>query len=132
MDPKMILEAPRDTIITAVPLEIPKQMIHRKVKKLAIEGQFLDDSMIPKTRAQYESLLVHDARSRGYIPVLDLSTMWSTEYKSSDDTWKFALAVYVVYVGKRKAKEWEGLSGGRLLPRNTPRITSEKSSEISE
>lgn len=126
------METINGIIIPAVPIEIPKQMIHRKVKKIAMEGQFLDDSQIPKVRAQYESLIVHDARSRGYVPVLDLSTLWSTSYNKEDDTWDFALAVYVVYLGKRKAKEWEGLSGGRLLPRNIPRVTSEASSETSE
>jgi hypothetical protein len=97
-------------------------MKHKNIKKFAIEGEFIDDSMIPTTRVQFESLLVGDMRSRGYVPVLDIAPLWSTEYNQVRDIWMFGLSVYGVYIGKRKAKECEGLSDGKLLPRSIRKV----------
>lgn len=94
-------------------------MKHKNIRKFTIDGVLGQDSDIPRIRAQYESLLVHDLRNKGYVPVLDLDSQWATEYHVDTDTWGFALSVYGVYLGKRKAYEWEGFSGNKLIPRNT-------------
>jgi hypothetical protein len=100
---------------------------HRNIKKFSIEGEFLNDSLIPITRAQYETLVVGDMRRKGYVPVLDLDTQWSTEYHEGKDRWFFALSIYGVYLGKKKAKLWEGLSAGSLVPRSIQKATSRES-----
>ena len=102
-------------------------MAHRNIRKFSIDGEFLNDSLIPSTRAQYETLVVSDMRRNGWVPVLDLDTQWSTEYDESKDRWYFALSVYGIYLGKKKAKQWEGLSGGNLTPRAIPKIMYEES-----
>ena len=102
-------------------------MAHRNIKKFSIDGEFLNDSLIPSTRAQYETLVVGDMRRKGYVPVLDLDTQWSTEYNEDGDRWFFALSVYGIYIGKKKAKLWEGLSAGNLVPRNIQKATLKES-----
>jgi hypothetical protein len=65
-----------------------------------------------------ESLLVHDLRSKGWVPVLDLDTQWATSYDHITDTWDFKISIYSIYLGKRKAQEWEGFAGSKLIPRS--------------
>lgn len=115
----LTLKCQNDIIIRT---EKPNKLFHRNVRKLGIEGEFIEDSQIPLVRAQYEKLLIQDARSRGYLPVLDLDTAWSTWYDATRNRWYFRLTVYVVYMGKRKAKEWEGISSGKLIPRNIQKV----------
>jgi hypothetical protein len=93
-------------------------MKHKNIRRFTIDGVLKKDSDIPRIRAQYESLLVHDLRANGYIPVLDLDTQWATEYDIDGDTWKFTLSVYGIYLGKKRAYKWEGFSGNKLIPRN--------------
>jgi hypothetical protein len=95
-------------------------MKHKNISKFSIDGVLRQDSDIPRIRAQYESLLVHDLRSKGYVPVLDLDTQWATEYDADNDRWLFALSVYGIYLGKKRAYQWEGFSGSKLIPKNTP------------
>ena len=97
-------------------------MKHKNIRKFSIEGVLGQDSDIPRIRAQYESLLVHDLRARGYVPVLDLDTLWSTKYDEAKDSWEFVLGIYGIYIGKRRAYEWEGFSANRLIPRNTQSV----------
>jgi hypothetical protein len=97
-------------------------MKHKKIRKFSMEGEFFEDSQIPVLRAQFETLMIHDARSRGYIPVLDLDPLWSTEYDIINDRWKFVMAIYVIYVGRRRAQECEGWTSGKLMPRSTQKV----------
>lgn len=97
-------------------------MKHKKIRKFSIDGVLGQDSDIPRIRAQYESLLVHDMRGNGYVPVLDLDTLWSTEYNQAKDNWLFTLSIYGIYLGKKRAYKWEGFSGSKLLPRSIPNV----------
>jgi hypothetical protein len=101
-------------------------MKHKNIKKFSIVGVLNEDSDIPRIRAQYESLLTHDLRSKGYVPVLDLDTLWSTTYNRDRDWWDFTLSIYGIYLGKRKALEWEGIAGGKLIPKNTQSVKSKQ------
>lgn len=98
-------------------------MKHKNIKKFSIDGEFLSDSSIPSIRAQYEALLIHDMRGKGYVQMLDIDSLWATEYDETKNTWTFSLSVYGVYIGKKKAKIWEGISSGSLIPRDTQQGT---------
>ena len=97
-------------------------MRHKNIRKFSIDGVLGQDSDIPRIRAQYESLLVHDLRGSGYVPVLDLDTQWSTEYDVGSDTWIFTLSIYGIYLGKKRSYQWEGFSGNKLIPKNTQSV----------
>lgn len=98
-------------------------MTHKNIKRFSIVGEFQSDAEIPQTRTTYEQFLTKDIRYQGYIPVLDLDTAWSTSYDIEGDRWFFTLTIQAIYVGKRKAKQWEGISGSSLIPRSIPKAT---------
>jgi hypothetical protein len=108
-------------------IERPSKLKHRRIKKYGLSGVLGDDSLIPKIRADSERLLEEDARAMGYIPVLDLDTLWSTQYNPVNGSWSYSSVLYCIYVGKRKAKEWEGWQAGKLIPRPTQKHTSKQS-----
>jgi hypothetical protein len=70
-----------------------------------------------RVRAQYENLLTHDMRGKGYVRVLDIDTNFSVEFDG--ETWVFLMTLYGVYVGKKKAWQSEGITQGKLIPLNT-------------
>lgn len=82
-----------------------------------MQGQIIDDSAIPRLRKHYEHILDQDMRLQGYVPILDLDIQFSLEYDEPTDTYNFDIIVYGIYVGKKKANEYEGFSGQNLIPR---------------
>lgn len=95
-------------------------MIHKQIKKFQICVKFKDDSDIIRIRNQYENLLSSDMRNKGYLRVLDLDPAFSVEF--TGESWNFIMTIYGMYVGKRKAKEWEGIAQWKLIPRTRHRI----------
>ena len=96
---------------------------HRKIKRFQVDVHFLDDSDMIRLRAQYENLLTHDMRSKGYIRVVDIDPAFSVEFNG--ETWKFLMTMHGIYVGKRKAKECEGWTQGKLIPRTPQTISNQ-------
>lgn len=68
-------------------------------------------------REEFERLIVQDMREKGYIPVLDLGTFWYTSWKTNH--YDFDLTIYGFYVGKVQSWNYEGWTGGKLIPKNT-------------
>ena len=99
-------------------------MTHRKIKRFQIEVQFDDNSRLISLRPQYENLLTQDMRGKGYVRVLDIDPAFSVEF--TGETWKFLMSIHGVYVGKKKAWQLEGITQGKLIPRNIrQRISSQ-------
>jgi hypothetical protein len=97
---------------------------HRKIKRFQIEVQFDDNSRLISLRPQYENLLTQDMRGKGYVRVLDIDPAFSVEF--TGETWKFLMSIHGVYVGKKKAWQLEGITQGKLIPRNIrQRISSQ-------
>ena len=90
-------------------------MNHKQIKRFQVRVEFLDDAGIPRLKYQYESMLTHDMRSKGYSRVLDIDTNFSVEFNG--ETWLFLMTLYGVYVGKRKAWLSEGITQGKIIPR---------------
>lgn len=97
-------------------------MTHKVIKRFQIRVEFLDDSDIIRIKNQYENLLTHDMRIKGYVRVLDIDPAFSVEF--TGETWKFLMTLHGVYVGKKKACELEGMSQGKLMPRSMRQTTS--------
>lgn len=91
-------------------------MTHKKIKRFQINVEFLDDSDIIRIRNQYENLLISQMRDCGYVRVLDIDPVFSIEFNG--ETWKFLMTIHGIYVGKKKAKKWDGISQNKLIPRN--------------
>jgi hypothetical protein len=89
----------------------------RKIKSFGHDGEFLNDSLAMIARVSAENALTHEMRDKGYAKVLDIDTFWITHYDGPNDRWFYSIYAYGIYVGKRKAKECEGWSQGKLIPR---------------
>lgn len=100
--------------------------MERKIKTFGHDGEFLDDSVVMITRVAAENLVSHEMRDKGYARVLDLDVGWYTQYDPALDKWEYAIRVYGIYVGKRKAKQCEGWTQGKLIPRRMPQSTSKQ------
>jgi hypothetical protein len=101
--------------------------MHKDIKRFPLDGIINDDSDFVRLRAQFETLIVHNMRDDGYVPVLDIGPLWSTKYDMKKDCYSFELTVYGVYVGKKKAWHLEGMDGsGRYLPRSTANPKSQQ------
>ena len=92
-------------------------MNHKQIKRFQVRVEFGDDSGIPRLRYQYESMLTHDMRSKGYARVLDIDTNFSVQFDG--ETWVFLMTLYGTYVGKKKAWHSEAITQGKLIPRST-------------
>ena len=100
-------------------------MTHKRIKRFQIEVEFNDDSQIISLRPQYENLLVQDMRGKGYVRVLDIDPAFSIEF--TGETWRFLMTLHGIYVGRKKAWQFEGITQNRLIPRNTPQVISNQS-----
>ena len=96
-------------------------ILHKRIKRFQVEVVFKDDSDMIRIRAQYESLLTHDMKSKGYLRILDIDPAFSVEFNG--ETWKFLMTLHGIYVGKKKAWQSEGITQGKLIPRNIPQHT---------
>jgi hypothetical protein len=93
--------------------------MNRKIKQFGYSGEFLDDSVVISTRITAENIVRHDMIGKGYARVLDIDFGWYTHYDPAEDRWVYEIRAYGIYVGKRKARECEGWSQGKLMPRHT-------------
>ena len=100
-------------------------MTHKNIKRFQIRVEFLDDSDMIRIKKQYEDLLVSQMKDSGYARVLDIDPAFSVEFDGQ--TWKFLMTLHGVYVGKKKAWLSEGITQGKLIPRNMLQPTSNQS-----
>jgi len=85
-----------------------------------MEGTIADDSAIPRMRIQYEKTLLTGMRDSGYIPVLDLDPLFYISYNQEKNLFNFEIYLHGIFVGKKKATEYDGYAGQRLIPRSIP------------
>ena len=68
-------------------------------------------------------------RDRGYVPVLDITPVVTTEYLEDKGTFKYEIAVYGTKA--RDAHKWEGWLGGRLIKRApSQKVTDQQFEEV--
>ena len=97
-------------------------MTHKRIKRFQINVEFLDDSDIIRIKNQYENLLVHDMRDKGYVRMLDIDPAFSVEFNG--ETWKFLMTLHGIYVGKKKAWQSEAIAHGKVFPRSQQVISN--------
>ena len=91
--------------------------MRKNIHNFTITGVIKDDSLLIKARENYERLLVQQMRDGGYVPILDMSSQWSTNYFPKTNHYGFYLTMFGVFVGKKKAKTIQGFSGQEFLSR---------------
>jgi hypothetical protein len=92
-------------------------MYNRKLKKFSFDGEIGDDSLLPRKKQYFQKLLEDQMRESGYVPVLDIDPQFFILYNSNKDTYDFNLALYGVFVGKKKCLGYVGYSGQSLIPK---------------
>ncbi|NBR22912.1 MAG: hypothetical protein EBU08_03830 [Micrococcales bacterium] len=95
-------------------------MQNKKIKKFGMEGTIIDDAAIPRMRQKYEGTILNAMRDSGYVPVLDLDPLFYISYDESNNRFNFEIYLHGVYVGKKRATEYDGYAGQRLIPRSNP------------
>lgn len=98
--------------------------MNRRIKLFSHSGEFLDDSVVMISRVSAELALKYELRDKGYARILDIDVGWFTHYDSSIDKWEYTISMYAIYVGKKKARECEGWSQGKLIPLPTRQLIS--------
>ena len=87
---------------------------HKKINRFEFNGSIHDESDIPRMKAQYESILEDYMRSKGYLRNFDIDPVFTIDYNGKN--FNFIISVYGSYVGKAKAKCYQGIIGTRLVP----------------
>ncbi len=104
---------------------------HKKIKDFSLDGHISDESDTMRLRKEYDILLDHYMRERGYVPHLELETVFSMSYNGK--SFDFKVTRYGVYIGKAKAKCYRGVLGNKLIPAiSSKKIKSERSSKSVE
>lgn len=95
-----------------------------------MEGEVGDDADFPRLRGQYETLMTHEMRGMGYVPVIGLGPFWSTEYNKEKNAYTFLLSIHGYYVGRKQACQIEGITvEGLVITRQNKSNPSSKESE---
>lgn len=96
--------------------------LHRPIKRFQAAVEFKDDSEMIRIKNQYENVLTHDMKLKGYARILDMDPAFSVEF--TGETWRFLMTLHGIYVGKKKSWQSQGITQGKLIPRSTRQITS--------
>lgn len=92
--------------------------MNRKIKQFGFDGVIADDSALPRMRLQYQKMIEDSMRDSGYVPVRDLDPVFKISYNEENNSYLFSISVHGIYVGKKKAKEYDGYVGQRLIPKS--------------
>lgn len=88
-------------------------MTHKAIKRFQIEGQISDDAF-DRMKKLYVKEMFRSMRSKGYVPILDLDSAFSTEWNGK--SFDFVLTVHGVYYGITEARGIYGLSDNKEIP----------------
>lgn len=65
-------------------------------------------------------VLTMQAEDEGCLPHLELSPVFTVSYNEEEENFNFELSLFAVYVGRKKALEYEGFSHNRPIGRKIP------------
>ena len=100
---------------------------HKKIHNFNFDGVIHDDKDIMRLREQYHSIAEEYMRNKGYIPHLDLDSVFTISYNNG--VFNFKYTRYGIYVGKAKARCYQAVVGTKLIAMTpTQRGKYEKSS----
>lgn len=90
-----------------------KCYMHKNLKLYTQQGEIRDDKYFIRIKDEITKLLLQEMREEGYVPVYDLGPYWYTS--RGDKKYYFDLAIYGIYVGKKKAQEIDFWQDGQLM-----------------
>lgn len=93
-------------------------MTAQMIRRFTYVGEYLETKLI-QTRQELLTAMVVEMKEEGFVPLLDINPVWSTDYISGE-VFRFVFTMQGVYVGKDKAWETFGVLDGKLIP-STPK-----------
>lgn len=85
----------------------------KNIKGWTRSGEIRDDADFIRIRSELEKLTIEEMRAEGYLPIHELPSRWSTKFL--EKKYSFVLTMYGVFVGKRKAQEFDFLYDWKLI-----------------
>jgi len=100
------------------------------IKKFEIEGAVRDTGHLLRKQGAEEKKLRARMSRQGYVPVLDIVPLVTTEYSQEKQTFTYVITIYGVESNGEEG-EFEGWLSGRFI-KSTPKDKSEQSSSLWE
>lgn len=89
-------------------------MTSQLIRRFQITGQVVGDKIV-QARDTLKNTMLGMMKDDGYTPLYDLDPVWNQEWVK-EDIFAFTYTWQGVHVGKDKAWQTEGISGGRMIP----------------
>lgn len=99
---------------------------HRNIKRFHIDGEIYDESTIVRLKEEYIFMLKAMMKSKGYLVRYDIDPDFTLSYNGKG--FYFALSIYGVFVGKKKAQWFDGIDKNKLISNSTQKSKSEEHS----
>lgn len=87
----------------------------KNIRRYERVGEIRDDSDFPRLRLELERGMIEEMKAEGYLPIHDMSPLWSTERNHVGKKYSFRLTMYAAFAGKRKCEDYAFWSQGRLV-----------------
>lgn len=88
--------------------------LHKKIHNFDFDGVIHSDKDIIRLKEQYHAIAEEMMRTKGYIPHLDLDSVFTISYNNG--VYYFKYTRYGIYVGKAKARCYQAVAGTKLIP----------------
>lgn len=87
----------------------------RSIKTFEVVGTAIDQEAIIRIRAELEARLIEDMRTKGYVPVMDITPELYWEYQAGEGNFKFVIIIYGTFVGRKRALDILGMLGPHAI-----------------
>lgn len=100
-------------------------MTDKNIKRYQMEVEVEDSGVFMQKFDQFNHTLTVRLRDDGYVPLLDLPTFVTVDYK--EEHFHYVLTVQAVFVGKKRSWHIAGILHGREVLKSTPENKSNQS-----
>ncbi len=90
-------------------------MTAKKIHPFRVEGNAVDVETVYRLRAWIENEIIAGMNNQGYLPVLDITPSLMVDYDQATTHFNYCVTVQGVYVGRKLARDNEGVYGGELI-----------------
>lgn len=96
--------------------------MHEEIKRFGHEGVVAGSVDVIEFKQNMVRWVEAEMKDEGFIPALDIEVQYTQDYSAADDTYKYRLSIYGLYVGRDKAWDAVGVMNGRTIQKYTPQI----------
>lgn len=87
----------------------------RRQHRFKQSGKAIDVETVYRLQSELITVILENMRRRGYVPILDERVEVLTSYNERDEIFDYEIAIYGIYVGKRRAERIYGIHKGFLI-----------------